>query len=117
MTFDISAQGWTAFINGVVAFLFLIVPQLKARFENQPAEYQASQRGILSLVVALLFVGGSCVGLWDDIACAKADILSFFGNVVIAGVIGFKVSGSVFHVSSTVGAYKEQKALNARLNK
>lgn len=111
MQLDLSAQGWTAGVNAVLAFVFLILPPLKRLFDAQPAEYQTSVRGIAAIVLALLFVGGSCAGLWNDVACTKTDILSFAGNVVIASVLGFQVSGGVLHIKSTAQAFKAQRAL------
>ena len=114
MQLDLSAQGWTAGVNAFLAFAFLLFPPLKRKFDAQPTEYQVSIRGIAAIVLALLFVGGSCVGLWNDIACTQTSILSFAGNVVIASVLGFQVSGGVLHINSTAQAFKEQRALRIR---
>lgn len=114
MQLDLSAQGWTAGVNAALAFVFLLLPPLKRLFDAQPQEYQVSIRGIAAIVLALLFVGGSCAGLWNDIACTKTDILSFAGNVVIASVLGFQVSGGVLHIKSTAQAFKAQRALRIR---
>lgn len=108
VTLDLSAQGWTAGINAAIAVFFLLIPPLKKKFFAQPEEYQIAWRGIASIVVAVAFAGGSCLGWWDSLACTKADIGSFIGTVVFASIGGFGASGAVAHVEST---NKTRKAL------
>ena len=101
LTLDLTAQGWSAGINALIAVFFLIIPPLKQKFFAQPEEYQTAYRGITSILVAVLFAGGSCLGWWDNIACTKADIGSFIGTVVFASIGGFGASGAIAHVEST----------------
>lgn len=101
LTLDLSAQGWTAGINALIAVFFLLVPPLKKKFFAQPEEYQTAWRGITSILVAVLFAGGSCLGWWDSLTCTKADIGSFIGTVVFASIGGFGASGAIAHVEST----------------
>lgn len=108
MTLDLSAQGWTAGINAAIAVFFLLIPPLKKKFFAQPEEYQIAWRGIASIVVAVAFAGGSCLGWWDSLACTKADIGSFIGTVVFASISGFGASNAIAHVEST---NKTRKAL------
>jgi len=106
VTLDLSAQGWTSLINGIIAALFLLLPPLKRWFFAKPEEYQTAIRGLFSIAVAVVFAGGSCFGWWDDLACTKADIQSFIGTVVMASVLGFSASGGVLHIESTVQTRK-----------
>lgn len=114
MQFDLSAQGWTAGVNALLALIFIVIPQAKHWFENQAEEYRAAIRGITAIVLGVVFVGGSCVGWWGDLACAKADVLSFAGNVVIASVLGFQASGAVMHVTSVTRRVAINKMLRAQ---
>lgn len=106
VTLDLSSQGWSAGINGLIAGLFLLLPPLKRWYFSKPEDYQTSYRGIFSILVAVAFIGGSCAGFWDNVACTKTDVLSFMGNVVIASIGGFSASGAVLHVNSTVQTRK-----------
>lgn len=95
MQVDLTLQGWTAVVNAVLTLIAITIPQTRAWYGRQNEEYQRAVRGIASLVLAAAFIGASCAGWLQGVACERSTVLGFIGNTVIAGIVGFQASGAL----------------------
>lgn len=113
MQIDLTLQGWTALVNFVLTLIAILIPQSREWYGRQHEEYQRAIRGLASLGLAALFIGSSCSGwLQGVIACERATVLAFVGNVVVAGIVGFQASGALLS-----GVKTSQAAVMSQINR
>lgn len=97
MSLDLlSASGLTAAVSLLFTLLFVLVPPLRTKYVSLSADTQQAIVGIGILVIALIAVGLGCAGVVTFIPCTVQSIGQYLIGVVVAAVIGDRVSKATF---------------------
>lgn len=91
----LSASGLTAAVSLLFTLAFILVPPLRTRFVALSAENQQAVIGIGILVIASVAVALGCAGVVTFIPCTVQDIGQYLVGVVVAAVVGDRVSKGV----------------------
>ncbi len=97
MTLDLlSAGGLTAAFSLLLTLLFILVPPLRARFTSLDADTQQAVMGIGIIAIAVIAVALGCAGVIAFIPCTTSSIGEYALTVVIAAIVGDRVSKGAF---------------------
>lgn len=92
-----TAAGLTAATSVLLTVIALLIPQTRQKFESLDADAQKSIRGIVVLVLAVLFVGGGCAGVISAApSCSVQSIGDYALSVVVAAVLSLASTDGVF---------------------
>lgn len=97
MTIDLlTASGITAAFSLLLSLIFILIPPLRAKFVALDADIQQAITGAGILIIAAVAVALGCAGMFTFIPCTSASIADYALRVVIAAIVGDRVSKSTF---------------------
>lgn len=97
MTIDLlTASGLTAAFSLLLSLIFILIPPARRWFVGLSAENQQAITGGGILVVAAVAVALGCAGIITFIACSASSIGEYALTVVLAAIVGDRVSKAAF---------------------
>lgn len=109
MTIDLlTAGGITAAFSLILSLLFILIPPLRAKFVSLDADTQQAVTGIGILAIAVIAVALGCAGVVAFIPCTSASIFDYILRVVVAAIVGDRVSKAAFATARWWDARAEQ---------
>lgn len=111
MSIDLlTAGGITAAFSLILSLLFILIPPLRVKFIALDADTQQAVTGVGILAIAVVAVALGCAGVFAFIPCTSASILDYVLRVVVAAIIGDRVSKAAFASARWWDARAEQNA-------
>ncbi len=109
MSIDLlTAGGITAAFSLILSLLFILIPPLRVKFIALDADTQQAVTGVGILAIAVVAVALGCAGVFAFIPCTSASILDYVLRVVVAAIIGDRVSKAAFASARWWDARAEQ---------
>jgi hypothetical protein len=97
MTLDLlSAGGLTAAFSLLLSLAFILIPPLRVRFAALDADTQQAVIGAGIIAIAAIAVALGCAGVIVFIPCTVMSISEYALTVVVAAIVGDRVSKATF---------------------